>query len=169
MDYSKVVPVKRQAEEKTTSAKPEILGLDYLSTLKRAEEVEFTVPFNVKLTFDVKRHEGKVVDVKNIRFYTSDLEDASFEVAPYFNEGEVVRGKPGEEGTLVVRCAKQKSMFDVCVDERGHQKISFLARPKFVSFNGRKAEKFTSVSTKFDLFELCSKLHPSEKTEDESK
>lgn len=150
MDYSKIVSVKRQtvANPETTTQKPEILGLDFLATLKVAERVEYTVPFPVRLTFTPvkdKEHGNRIVDAKDIRFYTSDLQNASFEVAPVFPHGYMVDAESGEVGTLVVSCAKQDSMFEATRDDTGFTRYSFKAKTEFVSFNGRKAVKFAEA------------------------
>lgn len=147
MDYSKlVVPAGQQAKPESSTAKKQVLGLDFLSTLKVAERVEYTVPFPVRLTFTpVYNKERVMVDAKDIRFYTSDLVNASFEVAPAFPAGFMVDAESSEVGTLVVSCAKQDSMFKAEVDEIGHTQYKFAARPEFVSFNGRKAVKFADA------------------------
>jgi hypothetical protein len=162
MDYSKVlVPAGMQASAATSTKKPEALGLDFLSTLKVAERVNVEIPFPVILTWDNVVKDGKIAGVKNIRFFTSELENASFEVSPVFEPGFVVDARRGDSGTLVVSCAKQHSMYDAEKNEEGFTRISFKARPKFVSFNGREAVKFADAkSVGLNLHELMVALNP---------
>lgn len=167
MDYSKIVPINRQVSQSTSTTKSEALGLDFLSTLKVAERVNVEVPFPVILTWDNVVKEGKITGVKNIRFFTSELANASFEVAPVFDPGFVVDAARGDRGTLVVSCAKQDNMFDAAKDENGFTRVSFKARPKFVSFNGQKAVKFADAkSVGLNLHDLMVALNPAEEKED---
>ena len=145
MDYANIVPAAWQASAETSTQKSEALGLDFLSTLKVAERVEVTIPFPVILKWDNVKKDGKITEVKKIRFFTSDLANASFEVSPVFEPGYVVDAIMGTSGTLVVSCAKQDSMFEASKDENGYTRVSFKARPKFVSFNGQKAVKFADA------------------------
>lgn len=131
---------------KSAEAPKEAIGLDFLSTLEVAEEIEFTVPFDVTLVWDNVGGNGSVTGVKNIRFFTSKLANASFEATPVIEPGFVPDGYRGESGTLVVKVAKQDSMFSIETTDTGFRKISFLARPKFVSFNGREAVKFADAA-----------------------
>lgn len=161
MDYSNIVPAKKQASAATPTQKHETLGLDFLSTLKVAERVNVEIPFPVVLTWDNVVKEGKITGVKNIRFFTSELVNASFEVSPVFEPGFVVDARRGDSGTLVVSCAKQDSMYNATKNEEGFTRISFKARPKFVSFNGREAVKFADAkSVGINLHELMAALNP---------
>lgn len=165
MDYSNIMPARKQAStSSSTQKKPEALGLDFLDSLKEAERVEVTIPFPVTLTWDPvtsKDDKRKVVGVKNIRFYTSNLANASFEVKPYFEHGYCVDAVKGEPGTLVVSCAKQDSMFEARKDENGYTRVSFKAHPRFVSFNGRKAVKYADrKAVETNLHDLMSALNP---------
>ena len=90
MDYANIVPAAWQASAETSTQKSEALGLDFLSTLKVAERVEVTIPFPVILKWDNVKKDGKITEVKKIRFFTSDLANASFEVSPVFEPGYVV-------------------------------------------------------------------------------
>jgi hypothetical protein len=168
MDYANIVPAKRQASAETSTQKSEALGLDFLSTLKVAERVEVTVPFPVILKWDNVKKDGKIIAVKKIRFFTSDLANASFEVSPVFEPGYVVDAVMGTSGTLVVSCAKQDSMFEASKDENGFTRVSFKARPKFVSFNGQKAVKFADAkAVGLNLHELMAALHPKAEAEED--
>ena len=169
MDYSKlVVPAGQQAKPASSTKKSEVLGLDFISTLKGAERVNVEIPFPVILTWDVPpMKDGKITGVKNIRFFTSELENASFEVTPVFEPGYCVDAAKGDSGVLVVSCARQDSMFNAEVNEDGHARISFKARPKFVSFNGRKAVKFADAkAVGLNLRDLLAALHPAPAEED---
>lgn len=165
MDYSKVVPVKGQAASAGAEAqkKAEVLGLGFLSTLKVAERVDVEVPFPVILTWDTSTKDGKITGVKNIRFFTSELENASFEVSPVFEPGFCVDASKGDKGTLIVSCAKQDSMFEAAKSPEGFLRVSFKARPKFVSFNGQKAVKFADAKkVQVNLHDLMVALNPAD-------
>lgn len=167
MDYSNIVSVKRQTSAETSTTKSKVLGLDFLSTLKVAERVNVEIPFPVILTWDNVVKEGKITGVKNIRFFTSELANASFEVSPVFEPGFVVDAARGEPGKLVVSCAKQDSMYEAVKNEEGFTRISFKARPKFVSFNGKEAVKFAdSKVVGVNLHDLMVALNPAASAED---
>lgn len=161
MDYSNIVPAKKQASAATSTQKHEVLGLDFLSTLKVAERVEVEIPFPVILTWDHVMKDGKITGVKNIRFFTSELANASFEASPVFEPGFVVDAVRGESGTLVVSCAKQDAMFSAEKNEEGFTRVGFKARPRFVSFCGKKAVKYADAKNiGLNLHELMSALNP---------
>lgn len=161
MDYSNIVPAKKQASAATSTQKHEVLGLDFLSTLKVAERVNVEIPFPVILTWDHVTKDGKITGVKNIRFFTSELANASFEVSPVFEPGFVVDANRGESGKLVVSCAKQDAMFEAVKNEDGFTRISFKARPRFVSFDGKEAVKFADAkAVGLNLHDLMAALNP---------
>lgn len=144
MDYSKLVQASAPSPETTTSKDKGPLGLDFLDTLQEAERIDYELPFEVIFTFSPKKVNGRIVGIENPRFYTSSLKGARFEVAPYFDAGTMISAKSGTRGKLVVNCAKQESMFEVVENEEGHKAISFKAKPRFVSFNGEKAIRYSS-------------------------
>lgn len=153
-----------KAAKSTTDAKAneaKAIGLEFLNTLEVAEEIEVTLPFPVTLTWDNVTKDGNVIGVKNIRFFTSKLANASFEVSPIIEPGFVPDGYRGETGELVVSCAKQDSMLSVDVMDNGFRKVSFLARPRFVGFCGRKAVKFAdSEKARVNLIDVVKAVEP---------
>ena len=111
-------------------------------TFNEVDKVEVQIPFPVILTWDTITRGGKVTGVKNVRFFTNDLMNASFEVVPVFESGTCVDATRGESGTLIVSCAKEDSLIEVVKNEDGFTRVTFKSRPKFVSFNGKKAVKY---------------------------
>ena len=111
-------------------------------TFNEVDKVEVQIPFPVILTWDTITRGGKVTGVKNVRFFTNDLMNASFEVVPVFESGTCVDATRGESGTLIVSCAKEDSLIEVVKNEDGFIRVTFKSRPKFVSFNGKKAVKY---------------------------
>lgn len=159
MDYSKLIQASQPATQETKTEKKSPLGLDFLNTLEEAERIDCEIPWPVTFTFNFRRVGGKVVGIDNPRFYTSSLKGASFEVCPYFDAGTMLSAKRGETGKLVVNCAAQESMFEVTENEEGHKAIRFKATPRFVSFNGKGATRYTDAENEgIDALKLLTAL-----------
>lgn len=173
MNLASIRPVAvQQAKEANANANASG-SISILDEIEVAEMKEYKVPFPVTFTWDMVKDKasGKIIDARNARFFTSKLKgNKSFECRPVIEPGTVIDAYNGEEGVLVVSYADNGHPVTTTVKD-GHTHLEFTSRPKFVSFNGKAAVKFTSVETvRPTLLAVMRELYPeSEQPAEEQK